>query len=346
MNFPEQAASSPQPYSDPFALSGEIQVQHTTAPQSWMVRVADAKYHWYDLIAGFGEKPDIRDPIGRYLRRTQFELEAAAEKRHLFFAVTRPRVRFDVAGAVQWGFFSLKLTLPLLMGAEQTRENLTIELTVPFSATLKKPSISLTENFITLNWGGFVEALSIHDVLQKYAHQLKIPSKVIYVGQTRDADARLSKGRLPALQRLRAQFGLDYDTLLLVQHMDIVVSSADGDPAGLPHNEHPLAADALQAERMDLIEAAMIRYFEGGNSRLRNSEEREARVARLTEVQESNHLAQYTIDFELEEGGNYSHLSSEFVTAAKRHLLSCFIADGQANVAPMPIPAPTKGSKN
>ncbi len=46
----------------------------------------------------------------------QFELEALAEKRHLFFAVTRPRVRFDIAGAIQWGFFSLKLTLPLLMG--------------------------------------------------------------------------------------------------------------------------------------------------------------------------------------------------------------------------------------
>jgi hypothetical protein len=346
MNFPEQAASPPQPYSDPFALSGEIQPQHTAAPQSWMVRVADAKYHWYDLIAGFGEKPDIRDLIGRYLRRTQFELEAAAEKRHLFFAVTRPRVRFDVTGAVQWGFFSLKLTLPLLMGAEQTKESLTIELTVPFSATLKKPSISLTENFITLNWGGCIEALSIHDVLQKYAHQLKIPSKVIYVGQTRDADARLSKGRLPALQRLRAQFGLDYDTLLLVQHMDIVVNSADGDPADLPHNEHPLAADALLAERMDVIEAAMIRYFEGNNSRLRNAEEREARVTRLTEVQESNHLTQYTIDFELAEGGNYSNLSSEFVTSARRHLLSCFIADGQANVVQMPIPTPPKGSKN
>jgi hypothetical protein len=346
MNLPEQAAQSPQPYSDPLALLAAVQPEHGNAPQSWMVRVADAKYHWYDLIAGFGEKPDIRDPIGRYLRRIQFELEAAAEKRHLFFAVTRPRVRFDVTGAVQWGFFSLKLTLPLLMGAEQSKENLTIELTVPFSATLKKPTVSLTENFMTLNWGGCIEALSIHDVLQTYAHQLKIPSKVIYVGQTRDADARLSKGRLPALQRLRAQFGLDYDTLLLVQRMDINVSCAEGDPADLPYNEHPLAAEALLAERMDVIEAAMIRYFEGGNSRLRNAEERETRAARLTEVQECNHLTQFTLDYELAEAGNYSNLSSEFVTSSKRHLLSCFIADGQANVVAMPIPVPPKGSKN
>jgi hypothetical protein len=346
MNFPEQAAQPPQPYSDPLALLADGQAEHPAAPQSWMVRVADAKYQWYDLVAGFMDKPDIRDPIGRYLRRTQFELEAVAEKRHLFFAVTRPRVRFDVTGAVQWGFFSLKLTLPLLIGGEQAKDHLTIELTVPFAATLKKPAVTLTENFITLNWGGFVEALSIHDVLQNYAHQWRIPSKVVYVGQTLDPEARLSKGKLPALQKLRAKFSLDYDTLLLVQRMDIEVSCADGDPAELPHNEHPLAADALLAERMDVIEAAMIRYFEGAGARPRPAEEREARAARLAEVRECNHLTQFTIDHKLEDAGNYNCLGSEFVTAAKHHILSCFIADGQANVATMPIPPSPKGSKS
>ncbi len=346
MNLPDQPAPHPHPLSEPIAPPAGGWATHGAAPQSWMVRVADAKYQWYDLVASFMDKPDIRDPIGRYLRRTQFELEAVAEKRHLFFAVTRPRVRFDVTGAVQWGFFSLKLTLPLLLGAEQEKDHLTIELSVPFAATLKKPAVTLTDNFITLNWGGFVEALSIHDVLQNYAHQLKLPSKVVYVGQTLDPQALLSKGRLPALQKLRAKSGLDYDMLLLVQRMEVVVSCADGDPADLPQNAHPLAADALLAERMDVIEAAMIRYFEGGDARQRQPEEREARVLRLAEVQQSNHLSQFTIDYELQDAVNYSSLSSEFVTSAKRHLLSCYIADGKAHVVPMPIPQPPKGTKS
>jgi hypothetical protein len=71
------------------------------------------------------------------MRRMQFELDAAAEKRHLFFAVTRPRVRFDVTGVVQWGFFSLKLTLPLLVGADARKETISVELKVPFAATMK-----------------------------------------------------------------------------------------------------------------------------------------------------------------------------------------------------------------
>jgi len=345
MNLPDQPAQAPHPLAESPAPPAGGWAAHTAAPQSWMVRVADARYQWYDLVAGFMDKPDIRDPIGRYLRRTQFELEAVAEKRHLFFAVTRPRVRFDVTGAVQWGFFSLKLTLPLLIGAEQDQDHLTIELSVPFAATLKKPAVTLTENFLTLNWGGFVEALSIHDVLQHYAHQLKIPSKVVYVGQTRDPEALLSKGRLPALQRLRAKSGLDYDMLLLVQRMEVVVSCADGDPAELPHNAHPLAADALLAERMDVIEAAMIRYFEGGDARQRQAGEREARALRLTEVQQNNHLTQFTIDYQLD-AANYSCLSSELVSSARRHLLSCYIADGKAHVAPMPIAPPPKGAKS
>ncbi|SDH32708.1 MULTISPECIES: hypothetical protein [unclassified Duganella] len=343
MDFPEQVAQNPQPYADSFATLP----QRTTAPQSWMVRVAAAKYHWYDLIAGFAEKPDIRDPIGRYMRRMQFELEATAEKRHLFFAVTRPRVRFDIAGVVQWGFFSLKLTLPLLMGAEQTKESITVELKVPFAATMKKPTVILTENFISLNWGGLVEVFSVHDLLQTYAHTLKLPSKVAYVGQTRDPEGQLGKGRLPALHKLRAQYGMDYDTLLLVVGLEVEVSCADGDPAALPHNEHPMTADVLHAERADVIEAALIRYFEGSNPRWRQLDERKARAERLAAVQAANNLVQYTIDLALapEDTGHYSHLASEFVSAANRHLLSCYIADGQAQVAAMPLPAPAKGGK-
>jgi hypothetical protein len=343
MDFPEQVAQLPQPYADSFATLP----QRTSAPQSWMVRVAAAKYHWYDLIAGFAERPDIRDPIGRYMRRMQFELEATAEKRHLFFAVTRPRVRFDITGVVQWGFFSLKLTLPLLLGAEAAKESITVELKVPFAATMKKPTVILTENFVSLNWGGLVEVLSVHDLLQTYAHALKLPSKVAYVGQTRDPEGRLGKGRLPALHKLRAQCGMDFDTLILVVGMDVEVSCADGDPAALPHNEHPLAAAALQAERADLIEAALIRYFEGSTPRWRHSDERKARAERLTAVQASNHLVQYTIDLALapEDAGYYNYLCSEFVSAARRHLLSCYVADGQAQVAPMPLPAPARGAR-
>lgn len=343
MNFTEQVAQNPQPYADSFAPLP----QRTTAPQSWMVRVAAAKYHWYDLLTGFAEKPDIRDPIGRYMRRMQFELEATAHKRHLFFAVTRPRVRFDITGVVQWGFFSLKLSLPLLVGAEAAKESITVELKVPFAATMKKPTVMLTENFISLNWGGLVEVFSVHDLLQTYAHTLKLPSKVAYVGQTRDADGRLGKGRLPALHKLRAQAGMDCDTLILVLGLDVEVNCADGDPAALPHNEHPLAADVLDAERIDVIEAALIRHFEGSNPRWRQLDERRARAERLAAVQAANHLVQYTIDLTLpqEDAGCYSTLCSEFADAAPRHLLSCFIADGQAQVATMPLPVPVKGGK-
>ena len=343
MHFPDPVAPHPQPYADSLAALP----QRTAAPQSWMVRVADAKYHWYDLINGVAEQPDIRDPIGRYLRRMQFELEATAHQRHLFFAITRPRVRFDITGVVQWGFFSLKLSLPLLVGADAARESITVELKVPFAATMKKPTVILTEHFISLNWGGLVEVFSVHELLHTHAATLKLPSQVAYVGQTRDAEGRLGKGRLPALHKVRAQAGMEEDTLILVLGLDVEVHCADGDPAALPHNAHPPTAEMLAAERIDVIEAALIRHFEGATPRQRPLDERQARAARLTAVQTANNLVQYTIDLALppEAGGDYSALGSAAAGAASRHLLSCYIVDGQAQVAPMPLPAVSKGGK-
>ena len=295
MTIQQLAAQSPQP------AAATVLPQRTQAPQSWMVTVADAKYYWYDLLAGIADKPDIRDPVGRYIRRMEFELDATAARRHLFFAVTRPRVRFDLAGAVQWGFFSLKLTLPLLRGAARTKDSITVELKTPFAATMKKPSVTLTENFISLNWGGLVEVFSVHDLLRIYGHSQQLPSKVAYVGQTRDPEGRLGKGRLPAMHKVRAQFGEDYDTLLLVVGLEVEVSCAEGDPAAHPANAEPPQADLLQGERVDVIEAALIRYFEGSQPRARLSEERQTRSERLTAVQHSNQLVQYTIDLELPE---------------------------------------------
>lgn len=343
MNFLEQAAQHPQPYADP--APAPALPSRSAAPQSWMVRVAAARYHWYDLFAGFVEKPDLHDPVGRYMRRMQFELEATAHQRNLYLAVIRPRVRFEAGAAVHWGFFSLKLTIPLLVGAEQRKEALTVELKVPFAATLKKPAVTLSENFISLNWGGLVEVFSVHDLLQTYAHNLKLPSQVHYVGQTRDPDGRLSKGRLPALHRLRAQYGMEYDTLILVLGLELDVHCADGDPAALPQHQSALAAEALQTERNDVIEAALIRYFEGSTPPLRKADERKARAERLAAVQAAHHLVQYTIDLELPDTGYYNYLSSEQAGAARRHLLSCFIADGQAQVAAMPLPAAGKATK-
>lgn len=337
MDIPAQAAPSPQPQAD----ASTPRRQRGGAPQSWMVRVADAKYYWYDLLADFADKPDIRDPIGRYLRRMEFELDATAAQRHLFFAVTRPRVRFDIAGALQWGYFSLKLTLPLLLGAERRKDSITVELTVPPTAAVKKPTITMTEAFLTLNWGNLVEMFSVHDLLRTHAPALSLPSQVVYVGQTRDPEGRLGKGRLPAMQQMRAQFGVEDDTLLLVLGTSVEVQCAERP------DTHPLAADAVLAERVDVIEAALIRYFQGSQPPGHSSEEGRQRSERLTAVQQDNHLVQYTIDLTLPAAcGCYNQLGSELVSAAPHHLLSCFIADGQAQVATMPLPTVPEAGKS
>lgn len=337
-------ADAPEPFHDLLAPPVDamdellpLMPQRTVAAQTWVVTVSDAKFHWYDLIAGFPPVPDIRDPIGRYLRRMQFDLEAAAEKRLIFFAVNRPRVRFDTSRSTSWGFFSLKLTVPLLVGPEEKKESLTIELTVPFAATLKKPSVALTDSFLTLNWGGLIEALSIHDILQMYPNELHHTSEVQYVGQTRDPHGRLARARLVPVQRVHQHHSENNDMLLLVQRMNVAVESADGDPAELEANQNPVAADMLLKDRIDVIECALIRYFEGPEMHGRTDKEAEIRRQRVREVQASNHLDSFRIDLRLEEANGYHDLYSRHASVSRNHVIDCTIVDGNVLVSRVPV---------
>ena len=348
----ELLAEAPEPFHDLLAPPAEplddllpLLPQRGSAPQTWVVTVADAKYHWYDLVSGFPERPDIRDPVGRQLRRMQFDLEATMEKRLIYFAVNRPRVRFDAAGKTSWGFFSLKLTVPIIVGVDEKRDSITIELTVPFAATLKKPSVTMTDRFLTLNWGGLVEALSIHDVLQQYENHLQFQSRVQYVGQTKDAAGRLARGRLPAVQKLYQLSNDSNDMLLLIQRMNVEVLSDDGDPAELPVNENAVAADILLKDRVDIIECALIRYFEGPQMHGRSDKEAEVRKQRVREVQAANHLEHFRIDLRLEDAGPYQDLFSREVPVSRSHIIDCTIVDGDVIVTRVPEPAKVDKAK-
>jgi hypothetical protein len=335
--FHDLLASTPDPLDDLLPMLP----QRTNAPQTWVVTVADAKFHWYDLIAGFPEIPDIRDPVGRHLRRMQFDLEATTEKRLIYFAVTRPRVRFDTTRATSWAFFSLKLTVPIIIG-EDRRENITIELKVPFAATLKKPSVLVKDRFITLNWGGLIEALSIHDVLENYENDLNFPSRVQYVGQTKDPMGRLARARLASVQKIHQQQSEENDMLLLVQRMNVEVRSDEGDPADLDVNKNAVAMDILMKDRMDVVECALIAYFEGPEMNSRSLREIEVRRERLREVHESNKLDTFRIDLRMEGASKYHELSSRYAPVSRNHLIDCSIVDGQVIVTRAPEPAKEK----
>lgn len=310
--------------------------QRSGAPQRWNVTIAEGKFHWYDLIAGFPPVPDIRDPVGRYMRRMQFDLEAAMEKRLLYSVVTRPRVRFDTSRSASFGFFSLKVSLPLLVGIDEKRDSVSVELEVPFAATLKKPNISLTENFVIFNWGGHIETMSVHDVLQNFDNSLDVPSTVQYVGQTRDPAQRLAKARLAAVQKIHQAHSEANDTLLLVQRLQVEVISDEGDPWDFPVNQNPVAADLLLKDRLDLVECALIRYFEGAEPRTRLDKELATRRARLIEIGLANHLRHFRLDLRQPGATPYHLLASPQAAPSSTHVLDCELVDGAVAVTRIP----------
>jgi hypothetical protein len=111
-----------------------------------------------------------------------------------------------------------------------------------------------------------------------------------------------------------------------------LTSSELGDPAAWPANQSDDAAEAIARVRMDVVEAALVRYFEGAAPRGRNTEEKAQRQERLRAIADNEKLEYFAINLELPEAGNYRYLASEQVKSSRQHLLDCVLEDGHAIV--------------
>lgn len=294
-------------------------------PQSWDVTVSESKFYWYDLLTDFPPVPDFRDPMGRYLRRMQFAVEATMEKRLMFMLVSRPRLRFDTSKSFSWGFFGLKLSIPMLIGADQKRDSVSIELKVPEDATLKKPTVQVFERFLTLNWGSLIETYSVHDLLQSFDTKHDFPSKVQYVGQTRDPAGRLLKGRHSGVNRACDNSGPDNDNFLLIQRIDF---KHEGVLTGAAEDTEA-AHDLLLKDQMDLLECVLIKYFEKDDEKMRSVREVAAREARVASLQHAHMVQRLQVDLGMEAPDAFQDLYSDRVKVAPRHRFECtFDAEG------------------
>jgi len=284
-----------------------------TAPQVWTATVAESKFYWYDLLVDGNPLPDFRDPVGRYLRRMQFALDGTMEKRLLYYLVARPRVRIDPSRNISWSFFSLKLTIPILIGAEARKSTIAIDLEVPFEATFKKPTVQLQDKYLLLNWGALMETFSIHDLLQRFDTGLAFPGKVLYVGQTRDPSGKLAKGLSTPVNRISEQHEADSDMFLLVQRLDVKVETTATD----------LSEEASVRTQADLLEGALIRYFEGPAPQGRSNAEQSTRREHLHELQRTYLVEKMTIDLGFKGADHFYDLGSDHATTSRRHLFEC-----------------------
>jgi len=290
----------------------------SSAPQRWEASVAESRVYWYDLLVNDPLVPDFRDPIGRYQRRMQFALDATMEKRLLFFVISRPRLRFDTKKGASWGFFGLKLSVPLLAGVDNRKESITLELEVPFEATFKKPIVTLHDKYITLNWGALTECYSAHDLLQKFPNELKYESTVQYVGITRDTQSRLAKGRFPAVNRIVEENDGALDTFLLVKRMDVTVATAVADPLN----------EASSRSHVEVMEAALIRYFEGEKTAHHGTIENNNRREHVAQLVEAYQLESLTVDLGFKEADSFHDLKSANATVSRRHLVEFTFGPG------------------
>jgi len=306
--------------------SSELALPRSNAPQSWKATLAESNFYWYDLLVHDPHVPDFRDPIGRYQRRMQFALDATMEKHLLYYVVARARLRYDVKKGTSWGFFGLKLSVPVLISKNERKHSFIIELTPPFEATFKKPLVQLNDKYLSLNWGSLTQVFSVHDLIEQFDTGLSFPSKVLMVGQTRDPAAKLAKCCHLAVNRVCKEVEAECDCFLLIQRMNVKVETTATD----------MSEEASQRTHLDVLEAVLIHYFEGETPHRRGVIEQSTRSERLSTLVDTYQLENLIIDLGFKNANDFHDLVSEYAAKSRRHLLDCTFGDGNISIAKLP----------
>jgi hypothetical protein len=87
---------------------------------------------------------------------------------------------------------------------------------------------------------------------------------------------------------------------------------------------------------VDVLEAVLIRYFEGEKPRGRSVIDTSTRTERLKTLVDTYQLENLVIDLGFKDADDFHDLMSSEVPKSRRHLLDCAFADGEISIATLP----------
>jgi len=273
------------------------------------------------------------EPVKRYLNKLSKEVEETLEQRFIYFLVTRPRARF-VPGSFRWEPFRKGFSVKVVMGAERKRARFHGHVDRRVWPWLKKPDVALTDRFITFKTSPDSMTWSVHDFLSEIGVAADLPSKVEYVGKTKQPDMRLASGRHEYLARITHRTSEGFDTFLLVHLFKVTVHA----PAGpfFIVTTNPMTDQVNVEHEADIIECAFVRYFMTEYQRDGQGDELSKLRNRLQDLAQVHNIREVVFDLEMQEGLDSSPLFSAAVDSSRRHAFRCTLVDGEPRVDRLP----------
>ncbi|WP_343463591.1 hypothetical protein [Pantoea sp.] len=307
--------------------------------KDWMVELDRYHRYWYDLVVNPNEVAeyfDTRSLIVDYLSSIKKEIEAHLEKRFVYFICSRERVRFNVKKTPTYNPLTKKMKIHILVGEKNKKRSFTCQFVERASGKRFKPSVNITEKYITLkDASGDLFTYSIHDFLEQTNTSLGLDSRVEYVGFTKNPHTRPTNGSHTGLSDVLHQLAEEKRDSLIYFNTFRVYACAKNNKYNLNFTFANAMTNEIDAElEGKIIEKCFIFYFDAKNQTRNKEKERKELESSLAKIAHENKINAIHINYDVEEGNEYTLFSSSHVSASPRHVFTVKQEDDGVKIIP------------
>ena len=309
-----------------FSSLSAHQAYHSNA-KDWMVELERYHRYWYDLVVNpndVAEYFDTRSLIVDYLSGIKKEVEAHLEKRFVYFICSRERVRFNVKKSPTYNPLTRKMKIHLLVGEKNHKRSFTCQFVDRASGRFFRPDVKVTDKYITLKDAtGYLVTYSVHDFLEQTHTSLGLDSRVEYVGFTKNPHTRPTNGSHTGLSDVLHQLAEEKRDSLIYFNTFRVYAYAKNNKYNLNFTFANAMTNEVDAElEGKLIEKCFIFYFDAKNQTRNKINERKELEKSLAKIADENKINSIHINYDVEEGNEYTLFSSSRVPASPQHLFT------------------------
>lgn len=296
--------------------------EYKEADKEWNVELSNSTLYWYELLESNFQEFDTPSLIKQDLKRQKEEVAALFDKRFIYFICSRKKVRFNIKRKPRKLFFSKKVRIYLLIGKAEKRSHIDVEFRDSKTREIKIPKIDLYDKFITIyQESGDKESLPIHNFLELIGLDIGFPSKVEYVGYTKNPDTRPTNRSHSGLSQVLYNAKNDDNDILLYFNTFRVYCTARSRSINItvPNTQ---SKDVSATDEGYLIEKSFIFYFDSKNQNRNREKESGELTNLLSKIKNRNRIKSVEFYYEFERNTEYWELYSSARSAKRAHRFS------------------------
>jgi len=310
---------------------------YKNSEKNWSIELSNSWMYWYDLLANpndTGYPFDTKKLIVEYLTNLKKKVEQSLEKRFVYFICSRPKIRFNTKKKPTYNPFTKRYKFHLLVGKKGRKKTARIAFFNIKTEKFEKNKFEITEKYITITDSeGDKTTSSIHDFLSNAEVNFELPTKVEYVGYTKNPDSRPTNGAHSGLSDVLHNVSNEESDILIFFNLFKVSTYASSQNQALNFLiSNPMTNEINVDLEGQIIEKSFILYFDSDKQNKNKDNEKNELKNNLLKLSKENKIDSIRVYYEFERPTEYWLLSSSSIAPRADHRFTVKLTDDNLEI--------------